>query len=312
MNNWSAIFSKPASLISLEHGSNIVQLGSCFSTSVAQRLRLAGFEVLDNPNGVIFHPFALGKLLSAVLSNEVSLNMVQKEDVFLDFNSSSSIYALSEKALKEQVAEAHDALKTALKTAKFLTLTFGSAHGYRLKSTGEMVANCHQQPANIFQKECTNSNELIAFWIPLIQALKRQYPDITIVSTVSPVRYLRDGWIENNRSKAQLIQLCEALEIEGVIYFPSYELVLDGLRDYRYFEKDGVHPNELAIDAVWDLFQEWFFKAKTTSIITELMQLRAMENHRLLYPDSQKAKAFLKQFQQKRESFLSLHTSVVW
>lgn len=312
MSKWSNYFPKPLNALDLKHGDSIVQLGSCFSTSIAVHLKQAGFKVLDNPNGVIFHPLALGKLLENAMNDELYVQLVQKDDVYLDYHSSSTIYGLSETEVMEKVREAKENLQTALKDAKLLTLTFGSAHGYRLKSNGELVANCHQQPSVLFDKECTDARQMIAYWKPLIAQLKEVYPHLMILSTVSPVRYSRDGWVENNRSKAQLIELCAALEELGVTYFPSYEVIIDLLRDYRYFEKDGVHPNELAVDEVWDVFQSWFFNSETKDVIEELMQLRSMENHRLLYPESEKAKQFLIQFQQKRESFLSLHTSVLW
>jgi GSCFA family len=312
MSKWINYFPKPFDALDLKHGDSIVQLGSCFSTSISERLRQAGFKVLDNPNGVIFHPLALGKILENALNDQVNLELVQKDDVFLDYHSSSSIYGLSEAELIEKVTRAKENLQIALQDAKLLTLTFGSAHGYRLKTNGKLVANCHQQPGVFFDKECTKAQYLSSYWKPLIAQLKERYPQLTILTTISPVRYSRDGWVENNRSKAQLIQLCADLVECGLVYFPSYEVNIDLLRDYRYFEKDGVHPNELAVDEVWELFQSWFFNEETKAVIEELLQLRSMENHRLLYPESEKAKQFVKQFQQKRESFLSLHASILW
>lgn len=299
----------PTQVQPIKHGNKIVQLGSCFSTHISAKLRRAGFEVLDNPNGVIFHPLALAKTLQMCLEGTVSKRFVQKDDVWLDYSSSSTMYALSEKDLCDKLAAAQTQLRNELSEASHLFLTFGTAHGYRLNSDGEIVANCHQKPGSIFTKELTDLNTMIGEWKAVLKTLQEHFPQLNVVFTVSPVKYLRDGYTANSLSKARLLELVNALNES---YFPAYELITDHLRDHRYFEVDGAHPNAQAVAAVWSLFQGWFFDAATQEIVDQMELLRRESEHRLLYPESQRAQEFQKKMHEKRESFLSLHPEVKW
>lgn len=288
-----------------------MQLGSCFSTHMTYWFKRVGFRVLDNPLGVIFHPVPLAKqILLAFGKAEISA-FVQKEDVFVSYDASSTVYAMSASGLEELMKQQLVELKHALEKAQLLIVTLGSAHGYRLKASGELVANCHQQPSSVFQKELTSAEELHPIWQQAITELKQVNPGIQIVFTVSPVRYVRDGLLENTLSKAALFHLVSLLK-QSVTYFPAYELVNDVLRDYRYFETDGVHPSGQAAEFVWDFLKQELFPEPTLEVIAEILKLRQMEEHRLLYPESKKAAAYRDSVKQKRESFLSQYPVVVW
>lgn len=299
----------PVSATPISHRQPLVQLGSCFSTHISEKLRRAGFQVLDNPNGVIFHPLALAKTLQMCLEGTVSTRFVQKDDVWLDYYSSSTMYALSENDLSDKLADAQTQLRNELSKASHLFLTFGTAHGYRLNSDGEIVANCHQQPSLVFTKELTDLKTMIIEWKTVLKTLHQHFPQLKVVFTVSPVKYLRDGYTANSLSKARLSELVNALNES---YFPAYELITDHLRDYRYFEVDGAHPNAQAVDAVWSLFQDWYFENATQEIVDQMELLRRESEHRLLYPESERAQDFQKKMHKKRESFLSLHPEVKW
>lgn len=300
------------STIQIDHHHGIMLVGSCFSEHIGQRLKRFGFNVLSNPYGTIFHPIPLAACLDRQWTP--SERFLQQDDVWLSFDTSSEIYALSETAFSSKLKERDMLVKSYLQQTKTLIITFGSAHGYRLKKDGMLVANCHKQSQDLFTKELSELTELEETWAATLYQLKAVYPDLHIVLTVSPVRYSRDGWVENNRSKARLIQLAEVLEkhFENVHYFPAYELIIDLLRDYRYFAADGVHPNDQAIDAVWRLFSDAFFSVTTKCIVSEAEQLRRMEEHRLLFPNSRQADKFRQQLNEKRESFLSLHPYIQW
>lgn len=296
----------------IQHGEPIVQLGSCFSTNMTVWFRRAGFQVMDNPLGVIFHPVPLAKQILLAFGKAEWSEFVQKEDVSVSYDASSTLYSMSSSELEELVAKQLKALKTSLEKAKILVITLGSAHGYRLKQSGNLVANCHQQPQSFFDKELTRAEEMISTWDLAINELKQVNPAIQIVFTVSPIRYTRDGLIENSQSKSELFRLVSLLMRDSVHYFPAYELVNDILRDYRYFEEDGVHPSSQATQFVWDFLKEELFSDRTNELILEIMTLRKMEEHRLMYPESRKAKEYLAQLKQKRESFLSQYPVVVW
>ena len=300
----------------IEHGDSIVQLGSCFSTNMTYWFKRAGFQVLDNPLGVIFHPVPLAKQILLAFGKAEWSEFVQKEDVFVSYDASSTVYALSSSGLKGQISDRLETLKIALTDAKVVIVTLGSAHGYRLKTSGNLVANCHQQAQSVFEKELTTADEMAADWNLALKELRKVNPGIQMLLTVSPVRYVRDGLMENSLSKAELFRLVSLLKQDSVKYFPAYELVNDVLRDYRYFETDGVHPSDFAAEFVWDfLKQELAHLPKPVllqQLIAEIMKIRKMEEHRVLYPESKKAEEYRNNVKQKRESFLSQYPVVVW
>lgn len=306
-------FPKPTDPLSVTHDSPILLLGSCFSTHLNAKLKRAGFTVESNPFGVVFHPIPLARFISESLAETTNERTLLHNDIWLSWDASSELYALSESELITQLQTIRFNFKRQLQSAQLLVITLGSAHEYRLKSTSEVVANCHKQAASGFEKKITSQDHLLEPWIEVIEQLKSVNPNLKIVFTVSPIRYSRDGWVENNRSKARLFELVEQLQSRyEIAYFPSFELINDVLRDYRYFETDGVHPNSQAIEQVWNLFQSWYFEEKTAELVWQVEALRRMEEHRLLFPESVKSQQFLDQFQQKRESFLSLHPTINW
>lgn len=312
MNLSTTSLSQKESFPKIQHGDSIVQLGSCFSTNMTDWFRKAGFKVLDNPLGVIFHPVPLAKQILMAFGKTEWGDFTQKEDVFLSYDASSNLYAMDsvelEKSMKLQLQE----LKNSLEKAKVLIVTLGSAHGYRLKTSGNIVANCHQQPQSAFNKELMDASEMLPVWKQALNELKQANPTLQVIFTVSPVRYVRDGLMENSLSKSELFRLVSLVKGESINYFPAYELVNDVLRDYRYFEVDGVHPTDKATEFVWDFLKQELFSDKTNEIIDELIKIRKMEEHRLLYPESRRAVEYQNTLKQKRESFLSQYPVVVW
>lgn len=298
----------------IQHGDSIVQLGSCFSTNMTYWFRRAGFHVQDNPLGVIFHPVPLAKQIPMAFGKADLLPFAQKEDdVFVSYDASSSLYAMDSGELTSQLIKQLDELKHALLKAKLLIVTFGSAHGYRLIEQGEIAANCHQQLQRLFEKELSKTAEIDACWKYALEILREANPEIQVLFTVSPVRYVRDGLMENTLSKSVLFRSVNNLnKYHSVHYFPAYELVNDALRDYRYFERDGVHPTDEAAEFVWDFLKQELFSAETNEVIEEIVKIRKMEEHRLLYPQSKKAEEYRELVKQKRESFLSRYPVVVW
>lgn len=296
----------------IQHGDSIVQLGSCFSTNMTYWLKRAGFQVLDNPLGVIFHPDPLAKQILLAFGKAEFNEFVLKEDVFVSYDASSTLYSMSSAGLEELIKNQLQVLRQSLEKAKLLIVTFGSAHGYRLKESGKLAANCHQQPQALFEKKLTVAEEMYLPWGQAIQELQTINPGIQIVFTVSPVRYIRDGLMENSLSKSELFRLASLLKKDSIHYFPAFELVNDVLRDYRYFEADGVHPSDQATEFVWDFLKQEIFSDQTNELIAEIMKLRKMEEHRLLYPESRKAEEYQNVVKQKRESFLSQYPVVAW
>lgn len=307
------LFPKPDAFPLIDHRGPVVLMGSCFSEHISALLKRSGFGVNSNPAGVVFHPVPITRFLIETLEQKQSERVLNRDDIWLSWDASSAVYAFSEMALKERLESIRSALLNDLKRASVLIITLGSAHAYNHLELNTTVANCHKSPKNTFLKVLSSVDSMETEWMRALELLNVHFPDLRIVVTISPVRYTRDGWIENNRSKARLLELAGRLEeLPGVFYFPAYELVNDVLRDYRYFEADGVHPNTLAVEKVWDLFKSWFFTSETNTLVHQMEGLRRMEEHKPLFPGAKQTELFIRQFHEKRESFLSLHPFIIW
>jgi hypothetical protein len=261
-----------------------------------------------NPGGTIFHPLAIAKLIEWSFDESISFRTLQHEDIFFSWELAGSVFGMSAQELSLKMDKLRLELRNLLLKANQLFVTFGSAWAYKLKSDGEIVANCHKQNSQLFQKENSSVVEIVTRWKSIISLLKKENPRISIFFTVSPVRHIKDGYIENNRSKARLLLAVEELQEEsGVFYFPAYEFVLDELRDYRFFKSDGVHPTPDAVLELWDFFQSSFFMEETIDLLLQWQQIRQAEQHKILYPKSQAARKHMEQTMKRKAQFLAAH-----
>jgi len=279
---------------SLEH--NIFSIGSCFADTMGQRLSTNKFNTLSNPFGIIFNPVSIAELLDLCLTNQQP-----SEDLYLEsggvhshylFHSSFSGLSKQEVALKIQGALS--STKSFLQKSNWLILTLGTAMVYQRISDGRVVANCHKQPAAQFVKRILSRKEILSSLTPVFEQLRQLNPKMNILLTVSPVRHSKDTLEVNSASKAVLRLVCETLrQKEFVHYFPSFEIVMDDLRDYRFFESDLVHPNKQAQDYIWDIFQTTYFDPETRSIVDNWVNISSKLNHKPFHPSSQNHQLFL-------------------
>lgn len=278
---------KPISL-----GQPVTLIGSCFSDEIGSLLQANGFNVSVNLGGTLFHPLAISNLLNWALNEQFTpLRTHQRNDIFLSWDVAGTFYAMSEEALLEKSRLLYQDLRAQLQQSSHLLLTFGSSWAYALNTDQRIVANCHKAPKSNFIKAITDLQELQKQWLDLLEQLKRFNPNLQVIFTISPVRHLKDGLVENNRSKARLHLLVETLcEVANCFYFEAYELVTDQLRDYIYFKEDGAHPNQKAIAVVWEHFQQRFLEASTRTILEEWGALQKSKAHHILYPESKEAK----------------------
>lgn len=278
---------KPISL-----GQPVTLIGSCFSDEIGSLLQANGFNVSVNLGGTLFHPLAISNLLNWALNEQFTpLRTHQRNDIFLSWDVSGTFYAMSEEALLEKSRLLYQDLRAQLQQSSHLLFTFGSSWAYALNTDQRIVANCHKAPKSNFIKAITDLQELQTQWLDLLEQLKRFNPNLQVIFTISPVRHLKDGLVENNRSKARLHLLVETLcEVANCFYFEAYELVTDQLRDYIYFKEDGAHPNQKAIAVVWEHFQQRFLEASTRTILEEWGALQKSKAHHILYPESKEAK----------------------
>jgi hypothetical protein len=280
---------------SISHQTNVLFLGSCFSENLSELMVQHGFNISSNPYGVLFHPFSLSKIVRNVLNNiSFESSIVQRDDVFLSWNTNSLIYGMSRDELQAKLVAISSKFKTQLIHADVLFITLGTAWEYQQKTTGVHVANCHKFPSENFEKSLTSIKDMESILADDIKLLLTLNPSLKIVLTVSPVRHSKDGLIENSRSKARILEVAHLVKdkFSAVHYFPAYELVLDELRDYAYFNEDGVHPNKYAIDQVWNYFVTSFFNSETQNLAERFNGLLKLAKHRLIHEESQSSIKF--------------------
>lgn len=282
----------------ITHHHPICFLGSCFSENISHNFQKRGFYTAENPFGIIYNPISLANNLSSILTQNIDENsFFENDNLYFSWLAHSKIYGTSKQDLATKLSASVQAFSEKLNNATHLFVTLGTAYAY-LKSN-EIVGNCHKLPQKEFQKELLSTQQIIDAWQPLIERLK----DKTIIFTVSPVRHKKDGLIENTRSKSRLIEAVHQLcETKNAFYFPSYEIVLDELRDYAYFGEDGVHPNRHAISTIWNKVSDAFLSPATQTKANKFNQLYQDFQHKILFPESNSAKSFIKKRNEKLES----------
>lgn len=309
MNQFFLPFSIPLSAVSFQHGDQIVLTGSCFSDEISKKLRHAGHSIYSNPHGTIFHPSILAFNLMDSLNEQADARVFERDGRFYTWNASTLISAASEQELQSKLIAVKKELRLRLTTAKFLIVTFGTAWGYELNETNEIVANCHKMPGQLFTKFLSSPYELVQDWILAIEQLRSINPDLHIIFTVSPVRHSKDGLIENNLSKARLLEAVHQLVLEeNTSYFPSYELVIDVLRDYRFFKEDRVHPTEEAIDFVWKQFEATYCQPATIELNRSVEKVNRLTQHR----PTQQAEAHEEIITSKQSALSEKNTKICW
>jgi len=288
----------PKYTFDISHSDKVFSVGSCFAQHMADRLLHYKFSCTSNPYGTLFHPIPLlQNLTNALKGSEINQELfLEREDAFFHYSCHSSIWADSKEELKNKLQGLQLSVAKDLKESKLLILTFGTSFLYQLAGSGKVVANCHKQPKITFSKGMSNPQEIQTVFQSFYVELKKKNPEIQILLTVSPVRHIRDGVHQNNVSKSALLLACEEIQntFDDVHYFPAYEIVLDELRDYRFFEKDRVHPNEEARDYVWNKFSDALLKPESKLLTKDLDKLFTSKNHRPFRAESEAHQSFLK------------------
>ena len=292
----------------INHNSKVAFLGSCFSDEIALKFNNAGWNVCSNPFGTIFHPSPMADCL---FGDVFRVFKAEKSTCFSSWSVAHTLKTNSESDLLSELNQRNDEFQAILKESEVLFLTFGTSFGYRLKEDSKIVANCHKEAASSFVKELSETNDMVNQWQRVIKYLISLNPKLKIVCTISPVRHIKDGVIENNFSKARLFELVhQLLQNEHVFYFPSYEIVMDELRDYRFFKKDLVHPNEMTVDYVWEQLKNCFFSSKTQEISTAVSKFKLFEQHRVLSTTQSEINTFLMEVEERKRKLLELYPSI--
>ena len=281
----------------LPRSARVLTVGSCFADSIGARLAANKVATLANPFGTVFQPLALGRLLRAAAGEEVDWqqHLVEARGRWQSYDLHGSIGADSPVELLQTIQELVRRTGEFLRQADVLLLTLGTAWAYRLRETGELVNNCHKQPADLFVRELLTPDELINDLAETHAYLRRINPELRFVLTVSPVRHLKDTLPMNSVSKSVLRIATHIVSdlLPGVAYFPAYELLLDDLRDYRFYAADMLHPSEVAEDYIWDKFAQTYFDADFGRFRKEWAAVRQSLEHRPLHAGAPEHRQFL-------------------
>jgi hypothetical protein len=283
----------------------LLTVGSCFSDVIGQRLLDHKFETMVNPFGTIFHPGIACQLLEMALDDKVPSadTFIQLDGRWVSSLLHSSIHAPDPAALEERLTVLFRKVKEQLLKAKVLMLTAGTAFLYIHEASGLGVANCHKQPQKLYRKHLSSLDELNTSFASFHQKLSKENPHIRLILTVSPVRHLKDTLELNTVSKATLRlaihQWCS--QFKQLSYFPSYELLLDDLRDYRFYGRDMLHPSQEAEDYVWHKFSDTYFGEQTLQFTKEWQGIRSALAHKPFNPESAAHQQFIRKTIQKLE-----------
>lgn len=288
--------SQPAPF-AIGHTDRLVLIGSCFTENIGQRLSDFKFPVLTNPFGIVYNPASIVGCLERLFAEN---QFFSEKDIFENaglWHSWEHHGRFSKPDKTEMLAGLNVAYSEAaafLKTTNRLLLTFGTADVFELRITGQIVANNHKIPAVHFQERRLPVAEIVESTVRILQKIKSENADLQVVVTVSPVRHLRGGAVTNQRSKASLVLVCEEIcrRLEFAHYFPAYELLLDDLRDYRFYAADMVHPSDVAVEYIWDFFADTFFSEKTKTLNERIGKIAAAARHRPFNPDTAEHRAF--------------------
>lgn len=298
----------PKNMPEITHEQHLMLIGSCFAENIGNLLTDNGFCCDVNPFGIQYNPLSIRRALERIEAG----NCFTEEDLFFykgywhsymhhsSFSAETPEAALD--AINNRLQQAHQELQS----ANWLIMTWGTSYVYALDTTGEIVSNCHKQPERMFQRRRITTEEIVSAYRPMLEQLFKSNRELRVLITVSPIRHQRDGMHANQLSKATLLlavdQLCT--EYPGqVFYFPSYEIVLDELRDYRFYAEDMVHLSDVAVNYIWERFSEVFFSKQTRQTITEYTEIKRGLSHRPFHPESEEYQSFLRQISLKINRF---------
>lgn len=291
----------------LDYTSKIVSLGSCFAVNIGQKLDYFKFSNTTNPFGILFHPLALEKFIGFAVNNKqfTDADIFEHNGLWHCFDAHSDLSHTDKNILLSNLNEACALVSAKLKQATHIIITLGTAWVYRYTQTGNLVANCHKVPQKEFTKELLSVDMIRQSLKNIIASITKANPDAHIIFTVSPVRHLKDGFTENLWSKSNLVSaLFEIIKNkpQSTNYFPSYEIMMDELRDYRFYAEDMIHPSTTAINYIWERFTETYIIPEAQETMKLVDTIQKGLQHRPFSPDTPQHKSFVEKLNGKIEA----------
>ena len=272
----------------------ILLLGSCFADNIGEKFSEYYFQTTINPFGTLYNPASIMKAITLSFEHDNKHYILQHNGLWHSMMHHGSFSHPDKNELLSRYNESLTIMRNALQEASTIVVTFGTSWIYQME--GMVVANCHKIPAERFRRDCMTVGQIIDMWLPLLV----QIPNKHWIFTVSPIRHIKDGLHANHLSKATLLQAIDTLIVNArglnpsssYSYFPSYEIMLDELRDYRFYAEDMVHPSQVAVDYIWQRFVETYMTVDTQGEMRTLYQLWRDRHHRFLHPESEEAQTF--------------------
>ncbi|HEX7845198.1 MAG TPA: GSCFA domain-containing protein [Chitinophagaceae bacterium] len=312
----------------ISYGDKILLIGSCFTEHIGNSLEELKFATLQNPNGILFDPASVCKSLISYVENKkfAENDFFHLNEVWHSWQHHSRFSNIDKKEAVRIINESQEKAHQFLKDADWIIITLGSSFSYLLKEGvpgyseaskasafgGGLVgaANCHRAPGQWFTKHLLSIDEIVSMLDTCYHRLLQFNPKLKIIFTVSPVRHIRDGVVENNRSKARLIEAVHHMvnKFEGLHYFPAYELVIDVLRDYRFYDIDLAHPNYMATSFVLEKFSESCIAPNSRQLMEEIKKLVIARKHKAFQPATEAHRQFLKAHAEKAKDLMQQHS----
>ena len=319
MNLQTKISLKPKRFHQIDYKSKVVLLGSCFSENIGEKFDYYKFQSLQNPFGILFHPLAIERFIT----NAINKKEYIAKDVFLNnerwhcFDAHSKLSDTSETKLLSKLNSEIDKTHNFLKEASHIIITLGTAWTYRYIEDDKTVTNCHKIPQKRFLKELLSIDEISESLDAIISLVKSINPSVNFIFTVSPVRHIKDGFIENMQSKAHLISaIHQVLEKHSsttnyqLDYFPSYEIMMDELRDYRFYKEDMLHPNQLSVNYIWEKFKSVYVSEETNHIMVDVENIQKGLSHKPFNPNSEAHQKFILDLETKIKTLNSAYSHI--
>ena len=281
----------------IDYNSKVLLLGSCFSENIGNKFNYYKFQSHQNPFGILFHP----KAIETFISDAINQKEYTDEDVFFlnerwhCFDAHSDMSSPSKEELLHNLNEAIQHTNQQINESTHFIITLGTSWTYRFIETDTTVANCHKVPQKKFLKELLSVDEISQSLESIIALVKDVNPSMNFIFTISPVRHLKDGFIQNQQSKSHLIASIQQIvePRKKLFYFPSYEIMMDELRDYRFYKEDMIHPSKTAIDYIWEKFSEVWIDNSSSSTMKQVDSIQKRMNHRSFNSNSKEHQQFL-------------------
>jgi len=282
----------------IDYSHKLFFMGSCFASEIGEKLSSLRFDIRVNPFGVLYNPASITTSLGRLESGRPfdADELIRCGDIFKSFMHGSEFAAMSTEDFLNSNNSILDEASSHFDKSEWIVLSLGTSWVYKLKKGGQVVSNCHKLPATYFERYIMGIDEIVECFAPIIE----RYPRKEWIFTVSPIRHWKDGAHGNQLSKARLLLAIDILsgKYENVHYFPAYELMLDELRDYRFYADDMLHPSPLAVDHIWGRFVDFVLDSGCVSRMKKVTALNDMRRHRPIFPESEECKKFMNKIEE--------------